>query len=103
MGADSNVVCTLVASFSVTREENSSRQFSVSVINFLADKNNKAWATLGISNSEHHREQLSVLSGNLSPFSGIFFQLLNVGLQLVGIASYLIHHSRLRWVSGLII
>ena len=73
MGADSNVVCTLVASFSVTREENSSRQFSVSVINFLADKNNKAWATLGISNSEHHREQLSILSGNLSQFSGIFF------------------------------
>ena len=29
-GADSNVVCTLVASYSVTGEENSSRQVSVS-------------------------------------------------------------------------
>ena len=74
MGADINVVCTLVASSSVTGEENSSRQVSVSVINFsLANKNNKAWATLGISNSEHHREQRPILSGNLSPFSGIFF------------------------------
>ena len=36
MEADSNVVCTLVASSSVTGEENSSRQVSVSVINFLA-------------------------------------------------------------------
>ena len=75
----------------------------VSVINFLVNKNNKAWATLGVSNSEHHREQLSVLSGNSSPISGIFFQLINVGLQLVGIASYLIHHSRLCGVCGLII
>ena len=74
MGADINVVCTLVASSSVTGDENSSRQVSVSVINFsLANKNNKAWATLGISNSENHREQLPILSGNLSPFSGIFF------------------------------
>ena len=47
-------------------------QVSASVTNFLANKNNKARATLGISNSEHHREQLSILSGNLSPFSGIF-------------------------------
>ena len=30
MGADSNVVCTLVASSSVTGEENSRRQVSVS-------------------------------------------------------------------------
>ena len=30
MGADSNVVCTLVVSSSVTGEENSSRQVSVS-------------------------------------------------------------------------
>ena len=30
MGADSNVVCTLVASSSVTGEENPSRQVSVS-------------------------------------------------------------------------
>ena len=74
MGADINVVCTLVASSSVTGDENSSRQVSVSVINFsLANKNNKAWAILGISNSENHREQLPILSGNLSPFSGIFF------------------------------
>ena len=73
MGADSNVVCTLVASSSVTGKENSSRQVSVSVINFLDNKNNRVWATLGISNSEHHIEQLSILSGNLSPFSGVFF------------------------------
>ena len=75
----------------------------VSVINFLAKKNNKARATLGISNSEPQREQLSVPSGNLSPFSEIFFQLFNVSLQLVCIASYLIHHSRFRGVCGLII
>ena len=67
MGADSNVVCTLVASSSVTGT------VSVSVMNFLANKNNKPWAILGISNSEHHREQLSIMPGNLSPFSGIFF------------------------------
>ena len=48
------------------------RQVSASIINFLANKNNKAWASLGISNSEHHREQLSILSGNLPPFGGIF-------------------------------
>ena len=30
MGADSSIVCTLVASSSVTGEENSSRQVSVS-------------------------------------------------------------------------
>ena len=30
MGADSNIVCTLVASSSVTDEENSNRQVSVS-------------------------------------------------------------------------
>ena len=72
MGADSNVVCTLVAS-SLARKIQVGRSVCVSVINFLANKNNKAWATLGISNSEHHREQLSILSGNLSQFSGIFF------------------------------
>ena len=56
----------------------------LSLPNFLANKNNKAWATLGISNSDNHKEQLSVLPGNLLPFSGMFFQLLNVGLKLVG-------------------
>ena len=72
-------------------------------LTFQLTGNNKALATLGISNSEHHTEQLSVLSGNLSPFSGIFFRLHNVGLQLVVIASYIIHHSRLRGVCGLIV
>ena len=43
---------------SLARKIQVGRSVCVSVINFLGNKNNKTWATLGISNSEHHREQL---------------------------------------------
>ena len=79
MGTDSNVVCTLVAS-SLAKKIQVARQVSVCFCyylpNFLANKNSKAWATLGISNSDHHREQPSVLPGSLLPFSGMSFLML---------------------------